>query len=767
MANQSPALRHRARMLAERTAGAAAPQGVTTGTAYDLMLYKLSDDRRRLKAIQSVERKIEVKATLLPDYAQWIDGVLAGGKGAQDDVFATLLVWHIDTGEYARALVMAAYALAHKFTLPDTYSRDIATLMLDEFAEGYLHGKLASAPQHAAQVLAAVEELTAASDAPDQARAKLHKAIGLAMIAVLDQADDTDIAPALVAQAETAMAQLKCAMGHRRYRRAHAPHRGTDLMHEVRRAGLNQLSIDPANTSQIIVEQVLPEDVGGWWIREIGIFDEAGDLCAVANCPPSYKPLMMEGSGRTQVVRIVLIVASTAAIELKIDPSIILATRKYVDDQDIIVRAYSDEQLAKHLAAVDPHPLLAKVAYVDQQDASARAYGDQQLAKHQAAADPHPLLAKVAYVDQQDTSARAYGDQQLAKHQAAADPHPLLAKVTYVDQEDSNTRAYGDQQLAKHQAAVDPHPLLAKIAYVDQQDTNARTYGDQQLAKHQAAADAHPLLARTAYVDQQDASARAYGDQQLAKHAAAADPHPQYSMKEVATLPRFDASGKLVNADFVQQAQGNMVRYSHVIESRTLTAEDMGCALYFPYAGRTLTIPAPESLGIPHNSGKCVKFFGLANTGTLIAAPGVNIGFDVGMVQSITIKLGQYLTLMETGPNVWQVIESTAELWRNADFSGELGVLRNWRRLPNGDIEQWGTIAGSASMAPFTPNLTFPIAFPNACRAITVQCMNELSSAGYSGRTTDKTLSRTGAWVSNSNGVTAVPDVLCWRAIGN
>ena len=392
------------------------------------------------------------------------------------------------------------------------------------------------------------------------------------------------------------------------------------LVHEVRRAGLNQLTIDPANTSQIIVEQVLPEDVGGWWIREIGIFDEAGDLCAVANCPPSYKPLMAEGSGRTQVVRIVLIVASTAAIELKIDPSVILATRKYVDDQDITVRAYSDAQLAKHLAATDPHPLLAKVAYVDQQ---------------------------------------------------------------------------------------------------------------------------------------------------LAKHAAAADPHSQYSTKEIVTPPKFDASSKLVNADFVQRAQGNMVRYIDVIESRTLTAEDIGCALYFPAAGKTITIPDPISLGIPNNSGKCVKFFGFFNGGTILAAPGVNIAFDVGSVLSITIKLGQFLTLMATRTNAWQVIESTAELWRNADFSGELGVLRNWRRLPNGDIEQWGTVAGSASMAPFTPNLTFPIAFPNACRAITVQCMNELSSAGFSGRTTDKTLSRTGAWVSNSNGVTAVPDVLSWRAIGN
>ena len=161
------------------------------------------------------------------------------------------------------------------------------------------------------------------------------------------------------------------------------------LVHEVRRAGLNQLSIDPANASQIIVEQVLPEDVGGWWIREIGIFDEAGDLCAVANCPPSYKPLMAEGSGRTQVVRIVLIVASTAAVELKIDPSVILATRKYVDDQQSNLRSH-----------------------VDKRDNEVIDYGAQKLAAHQADADPHPLLAKRSYVDDQQVNMRSHVDNR-------------------------------------------------------------------------------------------------------------------------------------------------------------------------------------------------------------------------------------------------------------------------------------------------------------------------------------------------------------------
>lgn len=271
------------------------------------------------------------------------------------------------------------------------------------------------------------------------------------------------------------------------------------LVREVRRAGLNQLSIDPANASQIIVEQVLPEEVGGWWIREIGIYDEAGDLCAVANCPPSYKPLMAEGSGRTQVVRVVLIVASTAAIELKIDPAIVLATRKYVDDRDIVVRGYSDAQMAAHLAA--------------------------------------------------------------------------------------------------------------------------------------------------------------------------ADPHPQYSMRTVSTLPKFDASTKLANAAFVQQAQGNMVRCIEVSETRTLTADDIGCALYFTATGRFINIPEPQQIGIPGNSGKCVKFFGLNYSGTIVPALAVSIGFDVANVPSVTIKPGQSITLMATGSSRWQVIESTADMSRNPDFA--------------------------------------------------------------------------------------------------
>lgn len=105
----------------------------------------------------------------------------------------------------------------------------------------------------------------------------------------------------------------------------------TKLINEWRRKPLNQLKIDPVNPAVLIAEQIIPADEGGKWIREIGLYDADGDLVAVANCAPSYKPLLSQGSGRTQIVRINFIVTSAGNIQLKIDPAVVLASRAYVD----------------------------------------------------------------------------------------------------------------------------------------------------------------------------------------------------------------------------------------------------------------------------------------------------------------------------------------------------------------------------------------------------------------------------------------------------
>ncbi|MHB4580732.1 phage tail protein [Klebsiella pneumoniae] len=136
----------------------------------------------------------------------------------------------------------------------------------------------------------------------------------------------------------------------------------TKLINQKRIAPLNLLTVDPANTSQIIAEQIIPENEGGFWIREIGLYDDDGILIAVANCPETYKPQLQEGSGRTQTIRMILIVSSTSAITLKIDPSVVLATRQYVDDKVIEVKAYADDLMKKHVDAANPHrqyPLIA------------------------------------------------------------------------------------------------------------------------------------------------------------------------------------------------------------------------------------------------------------------------------------------------------------------------------------------------------------------------------------------------------------------------
>ncbi|EBY3196779.1 hypothetical protein AMA04_20660 [Salmonella enterica subsp. enterica serovar Mbandaka] len=134
----------------------------------------------------------------------------------------------------------------------------------------------------------------------------------------------------------------------------------TKLINQKRIAPLNLLSVDTNNQSQIIAEQIIPENEGGFWIREIGLYDDEGVLIAVANCPETYKPQLQEGSGRTQTIRMILVVTNTEAITLKIDPSVVLATRKYVDDKVLELKLYVDDQMRNHIAAQDPHTQYAQ-----------------------------------------------------------------------------------------------------------------------------------------------------------------------------------------------------------------------------------------------------------------------------------------------------------------------------------------------------------------------------------------------------------------------
>lgn len=200
----------------------------------------------------------------------------------------------------------------------------------------------------------------------------------------------------------------------------------TKLINQTRIAPINSLSVDANDAGQIIAEQIIPENEGGFFIREIGLYDDDGILIAVANCPETYKPLLAEGSGRTQTIRMILVVSSTSAITLKIDPSVVLATRKYVDDAVIEVKSYVDGLMRNHEQSRN-HP-----------DATTTAKGFTQL--NSSVTDDRETQSatpKAVKIAMDNANAR------LAKERNLADlPNPALARQN-MQLGDSSTKNTG------------------------------------------------------------------------------------------------------------------------------------------------------------------------------------------------------------------------------------------------------------------------------------------------------------------------------------
>lgn len=173
----SPAQRHMMRVSASQAAQREkAP--LRHATAYEQMLVKLADDRRTLKNIRSNERKAEKKRELLPFYAPWVAGVLADGRGAQDDIVMTVMLWRLDAGDIAGALEIAPYAL--KYGLTSDHRRTTPYMLVEEVALAALRLRDAGEPVDLVLLLTTLS-LTDGADVPDMVRARLHKVTGLTL----------------------------------------------------------------------------------------------------------------------------------------------------------------------------------------------------------------------------------------------------------------------------------------------------------------------------------------------------------------------------------------------------------------------------------------------------------------------------------------------------------------------------------------------------------------------------------------------------------
>lgn len=166
----------------------------------------------------------------------------------------------------------------------------------------------------------------------------------------------------------------------------------TRLINQRYRAQLNQLRVSPTDSNVLIAELVLPPDVGGWWIRELALEDKDGVFSAVANVAPSYKPLLAQGSGRNQVVRMHIITNGTSNIQLKIDPSVVLATREYVDTK-ILEELYKLDNKQSVRVATTGNVALTGLQTID---GVALAAGDRVLVKNQTVAKDNGIWVAAA-----------------------------------------------------------------------------------------------------------------------------------------------------------------------------------------------------------------------------------------------------------------------------------------------------------------------------------------------------------------------------------
>lgn len=168
----------------------------------------------------------------------------------------------------------------------------------------------------------------------------------------------------------------------------------TALKHETWRGALNNLTVDQNNPNWIVAELVIPDTVGGFYIREVGLFDSTGALIAVGKFPESYKPTLAAGSNKQLYVRMILEVSNASAVTLLVDPSVVLATRATVD-----------QRIAEELAKLDGKPSVkvattAVIALTGLQtiDGVALAVGDRVLVKDQAAAKDNGIYVAAAGV---------------------------------------------------------------------------------------------------------------------------------------------------------------------------------------------------------------------------------------------------------------------------------------------------------------------------------------------------------------------------------
>ena len=545
----------------------------------------------------------------------------------------------------------------------------------------------------------------------------------------------------------------------------------TALINEWRRRPLNQVRVDPVNPAVIIAEQIIPADEGGHWIREIGLYDADGDLVAVANCAPSFKPVLSQGSGRTQVVRMNFIVASTGNITLKIDPAVVLATREYVDTR-IMEELYKLDSKQSVRVATTANIALAGLQTID---GVALVAGDRVLVKNQTVAKDNGIYLTAAAVwnrspdadtNAEVTSALLTSVEQGAtladtRWQLVTDGVIVLGTTALMFQNVTqgfapiNSPALISPTVTSTPPQFDSSKLLVPSEFVQRAlgsfssgrsialSTIALTTADVgqfiSLALGSAQTATLPPLADVPV----GATIALHNPSSVDKTIAAAGTDkisPEGAQYGFITL-RWGETAFFTKETGVWRMHGSSaLRYSKALagadwltqpqftkDKSFSTCEFVQRALgsysaYRPVSVSTVltalhvgNIILPTAAGLTFTlpataglePGSKIKFFG-NQTGALILPPYGAIAHNGVARASITLGLYDTVEFTLTTSSGWYCTGGSLSLVGSSVFDASLGGPTCTQRLPSGDIEQWGIYVAAPSGASVV--ITLPVA---------------------------------------------------------
>lgn len=472
----------------------------------------------------------------------------------------------------------------------------------------------------------------------------------------------------------------------------------TSLINEWRRAPLNQLKVDDKNSAVIVAEQVIPADVGGRWIREIALYDADGDMVAVANCAPTYKPLLSQGSGRTQVVRMNLIVSSASNVQLKIDPAVVLATREWVSEE----LARQDFKHSVLVATTAPIALSG----LQTVDGVALVTGARVLVKNQAAAKDNGLYL---------AAGGAWARCSDANTDAKITPGLLVLVEKGTVNGDSAWQLVSDGPISLGISAQDYEMAFGRsgVAVGTYRSVTVDKYGRVVAATNPSTVAGYGLT---------DVYTAAQIDTALTLKAPLIS--PMFTGNPVApTQPRFTANTTLASTDFVH-SRGQQFNGVSVYNGTSVVAGTIA------HVG-----------GVVHFWGSGIQAYTVPNSALISATPGSTIRVHNWGWQALSVtpqgadelqesmatsssKLPRmlppdtYVDLTYIGTGKWMMLGTGVEHLRQpwAKYLGTTGYYR----LPNGLIEQWGfrySLVGASSISIDT---VFPVAFSTACLSLVV-----------------------------------------------